>query len=228
MLNKSLRSFCLAATLLTFVGCTPVQTKEDEGPPPPQNLLGSTDELQLVTELSFDLAKKYGGDRILVVLGIDNTLLIAEQDAECPESGMRLTQADASKQVGRMQEAGMKVIVLTSRGPECRTQTLQELSRNGFGFQASAWPPQSGYPESFLPEGGGRPMIYEEGVLFTAGQDKGLMLTTLLKKAGDSVPVVIVMVDHRQDDLNEVMRAFSWTDTKVHAWRYTRVDALDH
>ena len=79
----------------------------------------------------------------------------------------------------------MKVIVLTSRGPECRTQTLQELSRNVFGFRASAWPPQTGYPEPFLPEGGGRPVIYEEGVFFTAGQDKGLMLATLLKKAGD-------------------------------------------
>jgi hypothetical protein len=226
MSNKSLLVFGLSVSLLAFAGCTPVQTKEDDAPPPPQNLLGSTDELQLVTELSLGLAKQYGGGHVLVVLEIDNTLLLAEKGAECPEGTMRLTQEDASKQVSRMQDAGMKVIVLTSRGPECRVQTLQELNRNDFSFQASAWPPQGGYPEPFLPEGGVRPVVYEDGVFFTSGQDKGLMLKALLEKTGNSDPVVIVMVDHKQDNLNDVMRAFSWTDTKVHAWRYTREDTV--
>ncbi len=49
-------------------------------PPPPQNLLGTTDELQLVAELSLDLAKTYGPEQMLVVLDIDNTLLAMEQD----------------------------------------------------------------------------------------------------------------------------------------------------
>jgi hypothetical protein len=222
MPTKLPRAFFLAVSLLAFAGCTPVQTKDDDAPPPPQNLLGSTDELQLVTELSFDLAAKYGGDRVLIVLEVDATLLAVEQGSECPGGEMQPVQEDASKQVRRMQDAGLKVIALASHGPGCRTQILQELHRNGFGFQASAWPPQSGYAEPFLPEGGISPVIYEDGVLLTAGQDEGLVLKALLEKSGDSNPALIVMVAHRQADLNAVIKSFAWTGIKVHAWQYTR------
>jgi hypothetical protein len=222
MSNGLLRAFYLVLSLVVFAGCAPIE--KPEGPPPPQNLLGATDQLQLVSELSLDLANRYGGNHVLVVLEIDNTLLAMEQEAECSAAVMRPTQADAAKQVRRMQDAGLKVIVLTSRGPGCRMQTLRELSRNSFNFQTSAWPPQSGYPEAFLPEAGGRPVIYQDGVFFAAGQDKGLMLETLLEKSGEPYPTLIVMTDHRQDNLNQVMKAFSFTRTKVHAWRYTAED----
>jgi hypothetical protein len=226
MSHTSLKAFSLVVFLLAFAGCAPVQTPEADAPPPAQNLLGSTDELQLVTELSIDLANLYGGDRVLVVLEIDNTLLAVEQDSGCPESALEPSQADAAQQVRRMQNAGLKVIVMTSRGPGCRMQTLRELSRNDFSFQASAWPPQSGYPEPFLPAGGVHPVIYQDGVFLTAGQNKGLMLKALLEKTVDSNPTLIVMVDQKQDDLNAVMKEFSWTGTKVHAWRYTREDSV--
>jgi hypothetical protein len=226
MSNKSLKAFSLAVSLLAYAGCAPVQTPEADAPPPVQNLLGSTDELQLVTELSINLADLYGGDHVLVVLEIDNTLLTVKQDSECPESALEPAQADAAQQVRRMQDAGLKVIVMTSRGPGCRMQTLRELSRNDFSFRASAWPPQSGYPEPFLPEGGVRPVTYQDGVFLTAGQDKGLMLKALLEKTSNSVPALIVMVDQKQDNLNAVMKEFSWTGTKVHAWRYTREDSV--
>jgi len=228
MLNKSLRAFSLAVSLLAIAGCATVQTPEADAdaPPPPQNLLGSTDQLQLVTELSIDLADRYGGDRVLVVLEIDNTLLTVDQNSECPESVQGPAQSDAAQQVRRMQDAGLKVIVMTSRDPSCRMQTLRELNRNDFSFQASAWPPQSGYPEPFLPEGGVRPVIYQDGVFLTAGQNKGLMLKALLEKTADSDPALIVMVDRKQENLNAVMKEFSWTGTKVHAWRYTREDSI--
>ena len=226
MQNNSLRAFGLAVSLLVFAGCATVQAPEADVSPAPQNLLGSTDELQLVTELSINLTDKYGGDRVLVVLDIDHTLLVMKQDTECPEGALGPAQADAAKQVRRMQDAGMKVIVMTSRGPGCRTQTFRELSRNDFSFQASAWPPQSGYPEPFLPEGGVYPVIYQDGVFLVSGQDKGLMLKALLEKTGASNPTVIVMVDQKQDNLNAVMKEFSLTSTKVHAWRYTREDSV--
>ena len=224
MLNKTLRAYSLAVSLLVFAGCAPVQTPDADAPPPPQNLLGSTGELQLVTELSIDLADKYGGDRVLVVLEIDNMLLAVEQDAECSGNALKPAQLDAAEQVRRMQDAGLKVIVMTSRGPDCRLQTLQDLSRNDFSFQASAWPPQGGYPEPFLPEGGIRQVTYEDGVFLIANQDKGLMLKALLEKTDSSDPELIIMVDEKQDNLNAVMKEFSWTGTKIHAWRYTRED----
>jgi hypothetical protein len=48
------------------------------------------------------------------------------------------------------------------------------------------------------------------------------MLKSLLEKSGEPRPLLFLIVDQRQDKLNEVMKIFSWTDTKVHAWRYTR------
>ena len=45
-------------------------------------------------------------------------------------SAMRPTQADAGQQVRRLQDAGLKVVAVTSRGPEYRLQTFRELRRN--------------------------------------------------------------------------------------------------
>ncbi|MGK2924779.1 MAG: DUF2608 domain-containing protein [Lysobacterales bacterium] len=240
-------------------------TAKSTAPPPPlaQNLLGSTDELALVTELSLDLARKYGGEKVLVALDIDNTLLAMEQDLGSDQwyywqkalaeeepcsallvddrfavqgavfyaSAMRPTQPDAAEQVRRMQDAGLKVIALTARGADYRLQTFRELRRNGFSLWNTAWPSQTDYVEQFTPAGFARPAHYEDGVLFVAGQDKGLALQALLERSGAEKPVLILVVDDKRANLQQVMQAFSWTTTKVHAWHYTReqpvVDAFD-
>jgi hypothetical protein len=272
---NSFRMAALAAVLAVLSACaaapSPTATSSAaapaataaEPPPPAQNLLGSTDELQLVAELALDLAKKYGGERVLVALDIDNTLLAMEQDLGSDQwyywqmqleeqdpcsaqlvngrlevqgalyyaSAMRPTQPDAAQQVRRMQEAGLKVIALTARAPEYRLSTFRELRRNGFSLWQNAWPPQAGYADSFTPAGVERPVRYEDGVLFTAGQDKGLVLQDLLTRAGAGQPVLIMMVDDKQSNLQQVMKAFSWSGTKIQAWHYTReqpvVDAFN-
>jgi len=230
MANLSLKISSLVLAILLFAGCAEAP-KAPAGPPPPQNLLGSTDELQLVVELSLNLAREYGGKNVLVVLGIDGTLLtgIPGQDTDpcarpagTQSSTMHPVQANASQLVQRIQDAGTKVIVLTSRGPGCRAQTFADLRYNGFDFTSQAWPPVEGYPEPFLPAGGNLPVVYEDGVFFTAGQNKGLMLKALLEKTGDPQPVLIVMADQSRESLNEVMKEFSWSSTKVQTWRYTR------
>jgi hypothetical protein len=233
MFYSHLRAFGLMMSIALFAGCAQTPSKPP-GPPPPQNLLGATDELQLVTELSLNLATQYGGEHVLVVLEIDNTLLTMGQNGQtnpCDPAGtgdpaaartMRPAQADAAEQVQRIQQAGLKAIVVTSRAPDCRRQTFEDLSSNNLAFSASAWPPQSGYPEPFLPEGAGRPVAYENGVYFTAGQNKGDMLKALLEKTGNPKPILIVMADSNRQDLSAMMKTFSWTNTKVHAWRYTR------
>lgn len=235
MLYLLLRKVGLALSVLLVVGCASAPTAPKD-PNPPQNLLGSTDELQLVTELSLNLAQEYGGDQILVVLEIDGMLLSMKQgedDNPCATaldagtSKMQLTQADSADQVRRMQTGGMKVIVLTSRGPECRDQTFAELHSNGFHFTDTAWPPQKGYAESFLPTTNGEPVVYEDGVLFAAGQNKGLVLKAMLDKASGPQPRLIVIADPSRENLNAVMKTFSWSGTKVHAWRYTRTAAVE-
>lgn len=234
MANTFSRTLGLVLCLLSFAGCASTPTNPP-GPPPPQNLIGSTDELQLVTELSLNLASEYGGKRILVVLEIDDTLLSMKPDqhdnpcgpsaAPAGASLMQPAQADAAELVERIQAAGMNVIVVTSRAPDCSQETFSDLGSNGFNFASSAWPTREGYSEPFLPEAGAQPVLYENGVFFTAGQDKGVMLKALLEKSSDPQPVIIVMADSNRENLNAVMKIFSWSSTKIHAWRYTREPA---
>jgi hypothetical protein len=139
-------------------------------------------------------------------------------------SAMRPTQPNAAEQVKRMQDAGLTVIAVTSRGAEYRLQTFRELRRNDFSFWSSALPPQAGFPEDFVPDGGSRPARYEEGVFLTSGQHKGDMIKALLAKTGTAPPKVIIMADDKQANLQAVMEAFEGSGTAVHAWRYTGED----
>ncbi|MGD8358184.1 MAG: DUF2608 domain-containing protein [Lysobacterales bacterium] len=265
---RFLRIFFVVAIVAVLSACAAAPAQKSGGsaaaaapkepPPPAQNLLGTTDELQLITELSLDLAGKYGGSNVLVALDIDNTLLAMEQDLgsdqwyywqkdmsamhPCSDlvvgdrnaamgaiffaSAMRPTQPNAADQVRRMQEAGVRVIALTSRGVDYRLSTFRELRRNGFSFWPSAWPPQRGFTEPLMPEGFKRPVVYEDGVEFVSGQDKGAALKALLDRSGAPYPTLIVAVDDKQENLNTLMRAFSWSGTKIQAWRYTREDDL--
>jgi hypothetical protein len=218
---------------------------------------GSTDDLAMVLDVSLQMADRYGGEQVLVVLDLDNTLLAMEQglgsdqwyywqrdlEAEDPcnpmlvgdrmkvqgalffASGMRPTQPNAAELVKRMQNRGLKVVVLTSRGPEYRLQTFRELRRNGFSFWSSAWPASKGGSQPYVPAGGSRPVIYEDGVYMVAGQDKGLMLNALFEGSGQASPKLVIFADDKQQHLQDVMRALSLSGTAVHAWRFTREDA---
>jgi len=139
-------------------------------------------------------------------------------------SAMRRTQEDGAAQVKSIQERGVTVIALTSRGPDFRLQTFRELRRNDFSFSYSAIGPAGGYNESYLPVENGRLSRYEDGVFFTAGQHKGQMLHTLLEKTGTRIPAVIVMADDKQKNLDAIKTTFSALNIPVHAWRYTGED----
>ena len=139
-------------------------------------------------------------------------------------SAMRPTQQDAAGQVRSIQDHGIPVIALTSRGPEYRLQTFRELRRNGYSFVHSAIGPQGGYDGLFMPVQDGRFSRYEDGVFLTAGQHKGQMLLALLKKTGSAMPEIIVMIDDKQKNLNAIKETFSALDIPVHAWRYIGED----
>lgn len=236
MSTISLKSIFLALSMLVLAGCPSTQQVKEEGPTPPRNLLGSTDELQLVTELLTSLASEHGTDSILVVLAIDDTLLNSYRDTgPCgPDTGLEsddmptMVQPDTATQVQRMQGSGVKVIALSGKQAECAEKVAAELSHNDIDFSASAWPFQDGFSGEFVPEGASRPVSYQNGVLLASGQDKGKMLEGLLLESGAKPPSLIVMVDHRQQDLGEVMKAFAFSGTKVHAWRYTRVETAQN
>lgn len=148
----------------------------------------------------------------------------AVQGALLFASAMRSTQQDAASQVRAIQEQGIPVIVVTSRGQDYRLQTFRELRRNGYNFYDSAIGPRGGYAQPFIPVEGGRLSRYEDGVFMTAGQHKGQMLYTLLQKTGTEMPRVIVMADDKQKNLDAVKATFSALDVPVRAWRYSGED----
>jgi len=157
---------------------------------------------------------------------------LAVQGALYFASAMRPTQPDAAQQLQRLQDAGLNVIALTSRGADFRLQTFRELRRNGYSFWPGALPPQSGFPDEFIPAGGTRPARYEDGVFLTAGQHKGDMLKALLEKTGANYPTVVVVADDKERNLQAMLETFEDSGTAIHAWRYSREDgnvaALDH
>ena len=139
-------------------------------------------------------------------------------------SAMRLTQADGAAQVTAIQDQGVAVIALTSRGMDYQLQTFRELRRNNLNFSYSAIGPDGGFDEPFIPVENGRPSLYDDGVFLTAGQHKGQMLLALLEKTGSRLPGVIVMADDKQKNLDAVKETFSALNVPVHAWRYTGED----
>jgi len=148
----------------------------------------------------------------------------AAQGAIYFASAMRPTQIDAALQVKTIQEAGVPVIALTSRGQDYRLQTFRELRRNGFRFYRTAIGPAGGYESAFIPVENGRKSRYEDGVFLTAGQHKGEMLHALISKTGTEMPAVIVMADDKQKNLAAIKETFDALDVPVHAWRYSGED----
>ena len=157
-------------------------------------------------------------------MGVDNRFAV--QGAVFYASAMRATQPNAAEQVRRIQDAGIPTIALTSRGTDYRLQTFRELRRQDISFWPTAIPPQRGWPEDFVPAGGERPARYEDGVFLTAGQHKGKMLEALLDKAGIPWPALVIIADDKAHNLADTMEAFTGSGTWVHAWRYTREDAV--
>ena len=149
---------------------------------------------------------------------------LAVQGAVYFASAMRPTQADAAAQVREIQDLGLPVIALTSRGVAFRLQTFRELRRNGYDLRRNAIGPDGGWDEDFIPDHGIRPARYEDGVFLTTGQHKGAMLKDLLDKTGTPLPGVILMLDDKRDNLDAVSETFSALGVPVRAWRYSGED----
>jgi hypothetical protein len=151
---------------------------------------------------------------------------LAVQGALYSASAMRLTQDDAPNQVRTLQQSGLDVFILTSRGPAYRFQTLRELRRNGFSFYNSGIGPLGGYAQEFVPAGGSRHARYEDGVFMTAGQNKGDMLKALLDKTHTKTPSVVLMADDSLKNLENMIEAFAGSQTSILAYRYGREDKI--
>jgi Protein of unknown function (DUF2608) len=130
---------------------------------------------------------------------------------------MRPTQQEEPKLIADLQKQGVAAILLTSRGSVFREPTLRELARCGYDFKASALPvrdlPEGEYLpyDSEHPEKSNlsvedlknykllnkpNPVLYTNGVFMTAGQHKGMMLMTLLKKSPRDIKAIVYLDDN--------------------------------
>jgi Protein of unknown function (DUF2608) len=156
---------------------------------------------------------------------------------------MHATQPEEPKLIGDLQKQGVAAILLTSRGPEFRESTIRELARCGYDFKASALP-VSDVPEGeYLPYdpkqpeksnlsaedlknyklGTPRPVLYTNGVFMTAGQHKGMMLMTLLKRSPREIKAIVYMDDNVRH-VGAVFSAAVARKIEVSSFQYTHED----
>jgi hypothetical protein len=156
---------------------------------------------------------------------------------------MHPTQPDEPKLIANLQKQGISAILLTSRGPEFRGPTERELKRCGYDFKGSALPVRDVSKETYLPYdpahpdesglsaeeltkyklGAPRPVLYTDGIFMTAGQHKGMMLLTLLKKADRDIKA-IVYVDDNVRHVGAVFSAAVARDVEVSSFQYQHED----
>ena len=135
---------------------------------------------------------------------------------------MRPTQPDTVDIVIKLQKKGFPMIVVTSRDANARFSAFRELRRNNLFFRDSAFGPKGGYQQKFYPDGEDeiRPVFFQDGVLFVAGQDKGEVLMNLFEKTGWGPPKAVVFVDDKKENINAVINAFVSAKVEVQVFEY--------
>lgn len=156
---------------------------------------------------------------------------------------MRRTQDDADEVVRRIQARGCRCMALTSRDPATRAATRRELARASISFADSAVPAPATFPTgvfhwtdddlaSLRPyevawAGGAeklkkRDVSWADGVLMTAGADKGASLRLFLARAGAWFKVILFTDDTAKHHLAMRTMFACVRDVEVHTFWYTR------
>jgi len=170
--------------------------------------------------------------------------LLAAQGLLHALSQMHPTERDLPALVENLQNRGIRLIALTSRGFDVRDATRRELLRNGYDLGRNPIPPRPGFlgDDPFLPYPQGYPeaiglstteadqfglrkpraVSYRNGLFMTAGQHKGAMLRSLLARTGRDFRA-IVFLDDQPRNVRAMAEAYpEESGTQLHAYVYTR------
>lgn len=157
-------------------------------------------------------------------------------------SNMKPTELATVKTIKEIQIMGVKVILLTSRGPDFRNATERALKNNNLSFNDSAIGPKGGYGSTYIPytlenhrrygltkkemkdmgNKKARPVSYMNGVFMTAGLNKGIMLKSLLHKTKSKFKAIIFADDHIKH--TKRMQMIMADDTDLTTYRYSKID----
>jgi len=147
------------------------------------------------------------------LLNISNLLVAMSSDAPVVESDIPAILKTA-------QQLKMPMLVETARNYETIPATETEFSNDGILniIENTALKTPSNnisFPGYYIPEGATRPVAYENGILYCAGQNKGLMLQDFLNriKQVDNIHEII-FVDDTQKNVTDVASAYE-SDTAI-------------
>jgi hypothetical protein len=156
---------------------------------------------------------------------------------------MHPTQRDQPKLIDQLQKRGLNAILVTSREPEARAFAERELTRCGYDFATKALPVNELPNGTYLaydpahPEKSGltaeelarfklgspRPVSYANGIFMIAGQHKGIMLMTLLRRSKRDIKA-IVYVDDNVRHIGSVFTAAGAHGIEIAAFHYQHED----
>ncbi|MBI4403022.1 MAG: DUF2608 domain-containing protein [Deltaproteobacteria bacterium] len=157
-------------------------------------------------------------------------------------SPLRPVQEDQAQAIARLQKIGVSTIAITARGEAVASATFRELLSNGIDFAKTSLA-GSGYTQPHLPYdlsdisssgltrtdvekfklASARNVVYQRGVLFSDGQNKGVLLRTLIHKTKSKIRG-IVFFDNDQKNTQRVFDAYDGRDEEVWAVRASRMD----
>lgn len=155
-------------------------------------------------------------------------------------SSMHPVESRIPVDLTRWGRQGAKMMALTSRGVNQHDATVRELARNRFPYARFAPGPVSRHLELFIPYdltaieqsgltqkeaeqfklGPASEVMWGQGVFLTEGQDKGVMLRTLLHRLSQQFDA-IVFIDDRLKHSERIQAAFSELQPEVTTIQYT-------
>jgi hypothetical protein len=145
--------------------------------------------------------------------------------------------------IKKLQKDGFTVIALTARGPEGRDLTETQLNECGFNFNNDSL--SRGFPGTYLPYNVNEPekdgitgeevtnfklkspraVSFFNGIMMVSGQNKGIMLKSLLHKTGKKFKA-IVLVDDGKKNTDNMYTVYKASDVDVNSFRYSYDDAI--
>lgn len=159
-------------------------------------------------------------------------------------SDMQLTEPSVKTVIKELQKNNQSVILLTSRGPEFRNATMRSLEQQGLNFDKSAI--AGAIPGKFKPYnlddlakdgltaedvkiaslGRPRSVSYMNGVSMNAGQNKGIMLKTLIHRSGQKFKAIVFADDHVRHTIR-MQEIFGKRDPiEAVTYRYSKIDPI--
>ena len=135
---------------------------------------------------------------------------------------MEPTEKMIPKEIAALQNKGVSILALTSRGVHMRSATEKSFERNGYNFLQNVLFP--GFPGSYKPKyGAGRRVSFQNGIYLTEGQNKGLMLKDLLERVRRKFSSIIFVDDHFKHPGN-VYEVFGDSGVDLLTYRYGYMD----